>query len=339
MTPIIHPFMREKCMSLRKLVLIGSLATVLGGCVVAPAPHAHRGGYYDDNYYYSDDDYYDYHATPSYEGYFYVRVIFIGNIPYYVDDDRHVRPIPRHLHDHFRKSPYRNRDRHAPYFSRDREVRDGYNMSRVVYFDGVPYYVEDGRVARPLPNHMHDRFRAAPFARDNGRNDNGRYAPPMQRPDRRNEPPVYGRDWDRNESPTYGRERDRNETVYGREQERMTPPPFERDQRGNNDPRQYDEPRFREPPFRENGAEARMNGRNSPQPLPPVREERGNPQPEQRGGEGPRDNGPASNARNRDDRQNAPARRKEPRPDRRNRGDNEEDKENGGNRERGGPFR
>jgi hypothetical protein len=336
MISIIHPFMREKCMSLRKLVLIGSLATVLGGCVVAPAPHAHRGGYYDDNNYYSDDDYYDYHATPSYEGYFYVRVIFIGNIPYYVDDDRHVRPIPRHLHDHFRKSPFRNRDRHAPYFSRDREVRDGYDMSRVVYFNNVPHYVENGRVARPLPNHMHDRFRAAPFGRDNDRSNDGRFTP-----DRRNEPPSYGRDRDRRESPVYGRERD---PAYGREQERMTPPPFDRDrdrdQRGNNDPRQYDEPRFRESPFRENGAEVRMNGRNSPQPLPPVHEERGNPQPDQRGSDGPRGNGPASNDRGRDDdRQGAPARRKEPRPDRRSRGDDEDDKENGAKRERGSPFR
>src|SRR5512143_1942903 len=130
-------------MTLRNIVLILGLATLLGGCVVTPRQFAD----YPDNNYYYDNDYYDYYDTPSYEGYYYVRIIFIGNAPYYVDDDRHIRPLPPRVYDHFRRSPYRTSGGRLPVFSRDAEVRDGYPMSRIVYLNNIPYYVGNDRTA------------------------------------------------------------------------------------------------------------------------------------------------------------------------------------------------
>ncbi len=220
-------------MPLRHLILTASLATLLGGCVVAPHPHDHQV-YHEDHYYYSDDDYYDYYDTPSYEGYYYVRVIFIDSTPYYVDDDRHVRPIPRHLHDHFRRSPYRRSDRRVPVFSRDSEVRDGYQMSRVVYLNGVPHYVGDGRDARPLPSQMRERF-PVPSQQNNGVNPSNRRIPLQHRGDERGQvPPAYGRERGRDESRGFGREQERNEPQgLGRERERDESRGFEREQERN----------------------------------------------------------------------------------------------------------
>lgn len=345
-------------MSLRHTLLIGSLTMVLGGCVVAPHPHAHQDPYYDRDYYYSDDDYYDYQSTPSYQGYFYVRVIFIDDTPYYVEDDRHVRPIPRHLHDHFRKSPFRNKDRRAPVFNRDSEVRDGYQMSRVIYFNNAPYYVEDGRAARPLPNHMHDRFRYSPFNQSSGRTNGDRSPPPMQRDDgRRNEPPAYGREWDRREPPAYGRERERNEQpAYDRERGRNVPSPYDRE-RERNVPPAYGRDQERMTPQRIEGERANGGSRPSPfggnenvmppagrnaQPAqPPRQEERVNPQFNQRDGSGPRGNASAGAERRREEsRPQTNNRSKEQRPDKRKSGqDDENEKDNGSKRERTGAFR
>lgn len=215
-------------MNIRTTLLLAGLAASLAGCVVTqrtapPRDHDYR---YDHDY---DDDYYDYHSTPSYEGYFYVRIIFIRNIPYYVDDNRYIRPIPPHLHDHFRRYPYSKLGR-SPVFSRDSAVRDGYPMSRIIYLDGVPYHVEDNRIAQPLPERLHQRFRYTPAnqviapvngnrPQDSGQHDNGR----------NNEAPAYGQERARN--------RDRDEpspTIQNHK--RIEQPPIERGQRegGNN---------------------------------------------------------------------------------------------------------
>lgn len=311
-------------MSLRKLVLLGGLATILGGCVVAPAPHSRVQ--YEDDYYYSDDDYYDYYNTPSYQGYYYVRVIFIGNTPYYVGDDRHVRPIPRHLHPHFIKYRKKYKDRHAPYFSRDTEVRDGYHMSRMVYFNDRPYYVEDGRVARPMPNHMQERFRYAPLPRFMNNGNNERPMPPQQRHDeQRYERPSYGGEPERNQRP-----------VYGREPERMSPPPFDRGRddgmRPDNDPRQYERARQPLPNFMNN--RPAPNGRGT-QPMPPMREERMQSPNDPRGGVGPGNNGSRDNERGREDvREKSYNGRKEQRPAKKKSRGDEDEEDNGSKRDK-----
>jgi hypothetical protein len=161
------------------MIFMAALAFMMTGCVTTP-----RSSYiYDQPY---DEGYYDYRGTPSYDGYYYVRIIFIGNIPYYVDDDRYIRPIPPRLYDHFRHYPYSTLGR-PPVFSRDREVRDGYPVSRIIYLDGVPYNVGNDRKAQPLPERLQQHFRYSPADRDRandrpvqppaqsqGRHDNGR---------------------------------------------------------------------------------------------------------------------------------------------------------------------
>ena len=150
-------------MSIRNFFLFAGLSVFLFGCVVTPRPF-HSRAY--------DNDYYGYQDSPSYEGYYYAQIIFIGTIPYYVGDDRIVRPIPFRLRDHFRRYDY-DRLRRPPVFSRDREVRDGYPVSRIVYLNGVPYHVGDNRRAQALPNNLRDRFRYTPSPQGNfNRNDN-----------------------------------------------------------------------------------------------------------------------------------------------------------------------
>ncbi|HEY0721338.1 MAG TPA: hypothetical protein VGE50_08795, partial [Gammaproteobacteria bacterium] len=148
-----------------------------------------------------------------------------------------MRPLPPRLHDHFRRSDYWKRDRRAPVFSRDGEVRDGYRVSRVVYFNDVPYYVENDRMARPLPDKERERFRYSPPAQQGGpmpREEQPRYQPPLNGRGRegelereRNQPPAYGRERERerNLPPAYGREpvreQERNQSpAYQQEQER-----------------------------------------------------------------------------------------------------------------------
>jgi hypothetical protein len=150
-------------MSIRNFMMFAVLSVFLFGCVVAPRPFPSRG--YDDNYY-------GYQDSPSYQGYFYSQIIFIGTIPYYVGDDRIVRPIPYRYREHFRRYDY-DRLRRPPAFSRDTEVRDGYPVSRIVYLNGVPYHVGDNRRAQALPNNLRDRFRYTPSREGNfNRNDN-----------------------------------------------------------------------------------------------------------------------------------------------------------------------
>lgn len=207
-------------MNIRNILLLASLAAFLSGCVVTHPTAPPRDHDYDD------DVYYDYRNTPSYEGYYYVRIIFIHNVPYYVDDNRYIRPIPPHLHDHFRKYPY-NTLRRPPVFSRDSEVRDGYPMSRIIYMDGTPYHVEDSRIAQPVPAKLQQRFR---YPQENmgrppqasGQHDNGR----------NNEPPAYGRERNQEEHAPNGRVREeRSPETRNQPRERIAQPPFERRQR------------------------------------------------------------------------------------------------------------
>ncbi|MGB8077668.1 MAG: hypothetical protein WCF09_07315, partial [Gallionella sp.] len=190
-------------MKLRNMVLLAASAVFMAACVANPSPYP--PGYYDQGY---DADYYDYQGTPSYQGYYYARIIFIGNVPYYVDDNRAIRPIPPQLYDHFRHYPYQNLHR-PPVFSPDREVREGYPMSRIIYLNGVPYHVGDDRKAQPLPAQMQPRFRYTPNNPGNApaygthpqppgqyrggdqyRDEHNPYAPDSGR--MQQQPPVYG---------------------------------------------------------------------------------------------------------------------------------------------------
>lgn len=191
-------------MNIRNILLLTGLAAFLAGCVVNPRPYPPGG--YEQGY---DDGYYDYRGTPSYEGYYYARIIFISNVPYYVDDDRRIRPIPPRLQDHFRRYPYNTLGR-PPVFSPDREVRDGYPVSRIIYLDGVPYNVGNDRNAKPLPERLQPRFRYTPSSQGNA-------------PANINRPQPSGQhDNDRNRD-----ERGQND----RDRERTAQPPFERGQR------------------------------------------------------------------------------------------------------------
>jgi hypothetical protein len=227
-------------MNIRNILLLAGLAAFMAGCVIHPRPYPPR--YYDNPY---DDGYYDYRGTPSYEGYYYARIIFISNVPYYVDDDRRIRPIPPRLHDHFRRYSYNTLAR-PPVFSRDREVRDGYPVSSIIYLDGVPYHVGNDRKAQPLPERLRPRFRYTPSnqgsapAHDNrpqhfDQRDNGR----------NNEQPAFNQNQgnDRNRDEHGQNERDRNRLEQ--------PPPFDRGQREG----------VRDAP-------ADTNGRTTPSPEP-----------------------------------------------------------------------
>ena len=204
-------------MNLRNIFLPAGLAVLISGCVITP--DTYPPGYTDNQY---DEGYYDYRSTPSYEGYYYVRIIFIRNVPYYVDDDRYIRPIPPRMYDHFRNYPYDSLG-HPPEFSDDREVRDGYPVSRIIYLNGVPYNVGNDRNAQPLPKRLQPYFRYTPPNQGNPAYGN-RPQPPGQ-PDngRNNAPPAFYQDRgaDRNRD-----NRGPNEQDHGR----MNQPPSDRGQ-------------------------------------------------------------------------------------------------------------
>ena len=182
-------------MNLRNMLLLTGLAVFLAACT--NTSHSNYR-YYDQRY---DDSYYDYRSTPSYQGYYYERIIFIRNVPYYVDDDRYIRQIPPRMYDHFRRYPYDTLGR-PPMFSPDTEVRDGYPVSRIIYLDGVPYHVGNDRIAQPLPERLRQHFRYTPGDQGNAPANGNRPQPPAQQPAQHdngwnNEPPVLIRDQDR----------------------------------------------------------------------------------------------------------------------------------------------
>ena len=178
-------------MNMRNFILLAVLSVTMLGCVVVPAPFPDEVVRSDDYYYY------DYRDTPSYEGYFYVRIIFIGGIPYYVDDELQAQPIPRHLRKHFIDYPYQDL-RRSPGFGRNRGEREGYSMSRIVYFNGIPYYVEENRKAQALPNNVRNRFPYTPANQESNE----------RRNERRDESPAFGRNRRDDDSQGYSRERD-----------------------------------------------------------------------------------------------------------------------------------
>lgn len=136
-------------MTLRTMVLVVGLATLAGACSTPSEPRQQDDrGYPLDHRVYRDTD--------SYQGYYYVRVIYINGDPWYVDDYRRVRPIPRHLHSHFQYSTWVRSL--PPRFGREHEMRDGYDISRIVYINNVPHYVDDDRRTRAVPDRLHNRF-------------------------------------------------------------------------------------------------------------------------------------------------------------------------------------
>lgn len=230
-------------MTIRTMVLVAGLATLVGGCAVThvePRQHDVRVHRHEPRVY---------RETDSYEGYFYVRIIYISGTPWYVDEYRRVRPIPSHLHSHFAYSTWVRSL--PPRFGRDREVRDGYDISRIVYINNVPHYVDDDRRARPVPERVRSRFeyrfvvpqqdtdrrgddrrgddRQGDDRRDDRRGDERSQAP-QQYDDRevRPAPPAYGREQERKEPPAYGREREVPPS-QGREQERQENQAYERE--------------------------------------------------------------------------------------------------------------
>ncbi|MFO7543142.1 MAG: hypothetical protein R6W97_10110 [Thiobacillus sp.] len=218
-------------MSFRTMIVFAGLATLAGGCAIEPRQHDDRGYRYEPRVY---------RDTDSYQGYFYFRVIYISGIPWYVDDYRRVRPIPPHLHSHFRDASWARSL--PPRFGRDRVVRDGYDLSRIVYINNVPHYVDDDRRARPMPDQVRNRFdyrvvvpqQGADRRGDDRRGDDRRgddRSPYPQRYDgreARSVQPVYGREQDRKEPPAYGRERD-SQPAQGRELERQENRAYERE--------------------------------------------------------------------------------------------------------------
>ncbi len=178
-------------MNPRNMLLLAGLAVFVAACAMPPGSSYYRD---DDQPY--DDGYYDYRGTPSYEGYYYERIIFIGNIPYYVDDYRYIRPIPPRLYDRFRMYPYGTLGR-PPVFSRDRQMRDGYPMSSIIYLDGVPYNVGNDRIARPLPERLRPHF-GYPSSNHGNAPGYGNHTRPYDQHDngRDNDPAAFGHDQD-----------------------------------------------------------------------------------------------------------------------------------------------
>jgi hypothetical protein len=262
-------------MNVRNLILLTGLSAFLLGCVVNPRP-----------YYAGDYDYYDYLDTPSYDGYYYARIIFIGNIPYYVYDDRQVRPIPPHLREHFIRYPYQTLHR-PPVFSRDKEVRDGYPMSRIIYLNGVPYNVRDNRTAEPLPNKLHQRFRYTPSSEGDFPGDDYR---PRQ--------PNQGRDDRHNELPSFGPARGNNEPPPGnvRDRDRMDRPLFEGGRQGN---------AIQNAPVRSNDQTTPPPGNVDSRRMPQTQAEHASPQQAKRNAaEAPRSKAQADNGLDRKDDEN-----------------------------------
>lgn len=216
-------------MNIRTLLIAAGLATLAGGCTVTPD--------YDDRGY--GPGYPVYRDTDAYDGYFYVQIIYIDGEPWYVDDYRRAHPIPPHLRSHFRNASWARSL--PPRWGHDDEMRDGYRISRIVYVNDVPQYVDDDRRARPLPAQVRSRFTYQEVVTPRDAGPNGGERRPMSQPRYDNEPrpalPPSGGDVNRPQPPAYGRERAREMPPAdgqgperevmpspGRERERVAPP-------------------------------------------------------------------------------------------------------------------
>jgi hypothetical protein len=172
-------------MTIRTTAIILGLASLAGGCTIT----THHDGVRD----YRQPRVV--HEADSYEGYYYVRIVYLNGIPWYVDEDLRARPVPPHLRGHFR---YASRARSAPpSFGHDVALRDGYRLSRIVYINGVPHHVDEDRRARSIPSRLRHRFSYESVARPH---DNGRRPAAHSGTDVRPLPAAYGR----REAPTHG---------------------------------------------------------------------------------------------------------------------------------------
>jgi hypothetical protein len=210
-------------MTIRTTVIIFGLATLAGGCTITTRHEDARVYQYEPRVVHEDD---------AYEGYYYVRIIYLNGIPWYVDEDLRARPVPPHLRSQFRYSSWVRSA--PPRFSRETGMRDGYNLSRIVYINDVPYHVDENRSARPIPQKLRSRFSYRPVAirNDNERRPGERSMPPFaQGSETRPVPPAYGRE--RQELPDYGNDAPRRVMLpeRTREEERPAPPAYGRDRR------------------------------------------------------------------------------------------------------------
>ena len=235
-------------MNIRTLLIAAGLAT-LAGCAVGP--------YWDDEGVYGPG-YPVYHDTDSYGGYYYVQIIYIDGEPWYVDDYRRAHPIPPQLRSHFRNSSWTRSL--PPRFGHDDDVRDGYRLSRIVYVNDVPVYVDDDRRARPLPERVRSQFRYQ-----------GVVTP---------QPPAYGRE--REMPPSNGRMQQREmQGPDGRMQQREMPPSNARERERPappvNAPQMMPQPPMQQERMREQYQMRPMQQQQVRPAQPPVRDGRGEP--------------------------------------------------------------
>lgn len=214
-------------MTIRRIAILVAVAVAvtLGGCVVGPRHYSERRVHHYDS---------DYRTTESYQGYYYVRVIYVEGAPWYVDDDGRARPVPPHLRERFLAAP---QVRSAPPgFSRDTTVRYGYPVSRIVYINNEPYHVDDERRVHPLPSHLRSRFPYVPPVAprpDNDWEEEERPMPPFLNGNTgsRAAPPAYGGEQPRPLPPAWGRDKSLPvPPAYGRDQQQPVPPAYGQDQ-------------------------------------------------------------------------------------------------------------
>lgn len=91
------------------------------------------------------------HVPGVRDGYHLSRIVYLKGVPYYVEDDRTARPLPRRLHNRFAYADYEQRA--------DDDMYEGYFYIRIVFINNVPYHVQDDRRAYPIPHHLHEHFR------------------------------------------------------------------------------------------------------------------------------------------------------------------------------------
>lgn len=96
-------------------------------------------------------------------------------------------------------------------------MRDGYDVSRIVYINDVPYYVDDDRRTRAVPDRLHNRFEYRVVVPQQGGDRRGdeRSQPQKRYDDRESQPvpPASGREQERQESSAHGRERERETSL------------------------------------------------------------------------------------------------------------------------------
>lgn len=142
-------------MNKRRTAIVVGLAALAGGCTITPR-HQEVRVYERDRHVVYENDRHVVYETDAYEGYYYVRIVYLNGVPWYVDEDLHARPVPPHLRGQFRHASWVRSA--PPRFSRDPRVRDGYALSRIVYINGAPYHVDDDRRVRPIPSRLRSRF-------------------------------------------------------------------------------------------------------------------------------------------------------------------------------------